>query len=136
MAANGRGHMRPNSGGKSPPFVVIGLLVVIAILAFNYWSLSSKNNLLSMDVEEVGMKYRSTQAKKIDVEKRNAELSSLLAEAQKYKIELSEKTMKLQDAAQKENELNSKMGNLAGEAEILRNDLNKCDDDVVCTVTH
>jgi len=131
MAANGRGYMRPNSGGRAPPFLIIGLLVVIGILAFNYWSLSSKNSTLTVEVDEVEMRYRSTQARKLDVEKRNAELSTQLEDAKKYKQQAQEKDMRLREAEQKEKELNAKIDNLAGEAEVLKNDLNTCDDEVV-----
>ena len=134
MAANGRGYMRPNSAGRTPPFLIIGLLVVISILAFNYWSLSSKNNALTREIDEAEMKYRSVQVRKLDVEKRNAELSTLLDEAKKYKQAAQEKDMKLREAEQKETELNAKIDNLAGEAEVLKNDLNTCDDEVVRNV--
>ncbi len=46
MANNSRGSMRPQSAGRTPSFIVIGLLVVIAILGFNYWNVSSKNAVL------------------------------------------------------------------------------------------
>ena len=86
-----------------------------------------------MEIDEVGIKFRSTQAKKMDIEKRNAELSTQLSDSQKYRVEASDKGKKLQEASQREQELNAKIDNLAGEAEVVRNDLNTCDDEVVCT---
>ncbi|XP_076103784.1 uncharacterized protein LOC143072630 isoform X2 [Mytilus galloprovincialis] len=53
MSGNGRGAARNPS--KSPPFLIIGLLVALAILGFNYWNLSSSNGSLSatnMDLQD------------------------------------------------------------------------------------
>ena len=71
MAANGRGMMRPNAGGRSPPFVVIGLVVVSVILGFNYWRLSSRNTELNDQLLDLQDKLRITTLKKLSVEKRN-----------------------------------------------------------------
>ena len=74
MAANSRGGMRPNSAGKTPSFIVIGLMVVIAILGFNYWNVSSKNSVLVKELSEMSERMRLTSVKKLSVEKRNEAL--------------------------------------------------------------
>jgi len=68
MAANGRGAMRPQS--RSPPFLVIGLLVALVILGANYWSLSSNNNSLGQEVAELQDQVRQLSAKRISAEKK------------------------------------------------------------------
>lgn len=60
MAANGRGSLRPSHNQRTPPFLLIGLLVVIAILGFNYWSASSKNNDLHVNVRSMEDKMKTS----------------------------------------------------------------------------
>ena len=69
MAANSRGGMRPNNAGKTPSFIVIGLMVVIAILGFNYWNVSSKNSVLVKELSEMSEKMRIASVKKLSVGK-------------------------------------------------------------------
>ena len=74
MTSNGRGQLRPHSANKSPPFVIIGLLVVIAILGFNYWNVSSKNALLVNEFNAVTEKEKLLAVKKLSLERRNDDL--------------------------------------------------------------
>ncbi|XP_053128579.1 protein GOLM2 isoform X2 [Hemicordylus capensis] len=76
-------------GGRLPSFLFVALLVVIAILAFNYWSISSRQAVLQEEVVEF-----QGQAKRGDVargrlEKRNSELL-LQVEAHKKQLEQKE----------------------------------------------
>lgn len=71
MAGNGRGQMRAHVGNRSQSFIFIGLLVVIVILCFNYWNVSSKNGLLTKEITDLTDKIRQTAIRKISVEKRN-----------------------------------------------------------------
>ena len=72
MAANsGRGQMRPHNAGRTPSFVVVGLMIVIAILGFNYWNVSSKNSMLAREVNESRDRIRFAAVKKLAMEKRN-----------------------------------------------------------------
>ncbi|XP_052279713.1 Golgi membrane protein 1-like isoform X4 [Dreissena polymorpha] len=73
MAANGRGIMRP--GGKSPPFLAIGLVVTIIILGFNYWSLSAKNGEQANEIALMESELRLVNAKKVSAEKRSDAIS-------------------------------------------------------------
>ena len=72
--------MRPAT--KSPPFLIIGLLVVMCILAYNYWTVSSKNGELLSQVEAYQLDFRSVSDKHLTVEKRAAALTSKLSELQ------------------------------------------------------
>lgn len=40
-------------GGRAPPVILIGLLVMLAILGFNYWLLSSQNADLQQELEKL-----------------------------------------------------------------------------------
>ncbi|KAK7116760.1 hypothetical protein V1264_002382 [Littorina saxatilis] len=80
MSGNGRGNMRPTS--RSPPFLVVGLLVAMCILAFNYWNVSSKNGELTRQMESLQVDFRAVSDKHLTVEKRAAELASQLSDLQ------------------------------------------------------
>lgn len=71
-------------GGRLPPFLLVALLLVIAVLAFNYWSSSSRQTVLQEEVAEL-----QSQAKRSDVargrlEKRNSELLLQVESHKKY----------------------------------------------------
>lgn len=40
-------------GGRAPPVILIGLLVMLVILGFNYWLLSSQNADLQQELEKL-----------------------------------------------------------------------------------
>ncbi|KAH3836635.1 hypothetical protein DPMN_110006 [Dreissena polymorpha] len=65
--------MRP--GGKSPPFLAIGLVVTIIILGFNYWSLSAKNGEQANEIALMESELRLVNAKKVSAEKRSDAIS-------------------------------------------------------------
>ncbi|XP_026548908.1 protein CASC4-like, partial [Notechis scutatus] len=76
-------------GGRLPSFLFVALLLVIAALAFNSWSSSSRQTVLQEEVAEL-----QGQAKRGDVargrlEKRNSELL-LQVEAHKKSLEQRE----------------------------------------------
>lgn len=91
--------MRPAS--RSPPFLLIGLLVALCILAFNYWNLSGKNGALSRQLEAVQLDFRAVSDKHLTLEKRAADLAtqvSTKAEAiVKFEKEKSDKDAKIQE---------------------------------------
>ncbi|XP_078693783.1 uncharacterized protein LOC144923277 isoform X2 [Branchiostoma floridae x Branchiostoma belcheri] len=68
---NGRGYLR---SGRSPPFLVVSLLVVICILAYNYWNSASSNSELRNSVNDLEDRLRLYNLKKTSLEKRNEAL--------------------------------------------------------------
>ncbi|MBN3306685.1 CASC4 protein, partial [Amia calva] len=62
-------------GGRLPSFILIALLVVILILSFNYWTVSSKHSRLLDELAEVQAQVKRTDAARSRLEKRNSELS-------------------------------------------------------------
>ncbi|XP_063170369.1 protein GOLM2 isoform X2 [Candoia aspera] len=71
-------------GGRLPSFLFVALLLVIVVLAFNYWSSSSRQTVLQEEVAEL-----QGQAKRGDVargrlEKRNSELLLQVESHKKY----------------------------------------------------
>ncbi|XP_062380367.1 protein GOLM2 isoform X2 [Sardina pilchardus] len=61
-------------GGRLPSFIFIALMVVIAILSFNYWSVSNKHGRLLDELAEVQTQVKRTDAARSRLEKRNSEL--------------------------------------------------------------
>ncbi|XP_016140853.1 protein CASC4 isoform X2 [Sinocyclocheilus grahami] len=61
-------------GGRLPSFILIVLLVVIVILSFNYWSVSTKHGRLLDELAEMQTQVKRTDAARSRLEKRNSEL--------------------------------------------------------------
>ncbi|XP_062819238.1 protein GOLM2 isoform X5 [Anolis carolinensis] len=75
-------------GGRLPSFLFVALLLLVAILAFNYWSSTTRQTVLQEEVAEL-----QGQAKRSDValgrlEKRNSEL---LLQVESHKMFLEQK---------------------------------------------
>ncbi|XP_063737082.1 protein GOLM2 isoform X2 [Eleginops maclovinus] len=61
-------------GGRLPSFILIFLMVIIAILSFNYWTVSNKHGRLLDELLEVQTQVKRTDAARSRLEKRNSEL--------------------------------------------------------------
>ncbi|XP_047436850.1 protein GOLM2 isoform X2 [Mugil cephalus] len=61
-------------GGRLPSFILIFLMVVIAVLSFNYWTVSNKHGRLLDELAEVQTQVKRTDAARSRLEKRNSEL--------------------------------------------------------------
>ncbi|XP_023857520.1 protein GOLM2 isoform X1 [Salvelinus sp. IW2-2015] len=61
-------------GGRLPSFILIALIVIIAILSFNYWTVSNKQGRLLDELAEVQTQVKRTDAARSRLEKRNSEL--------------------------------------------------------------
>ncbi|XP_026233581.1 protein CASC4 isoform X3 [Anabas testudineus] len=61
-------------GGRLPSFILIFLMVIIAVLSFNYWTVSNKHGRLLDELAEVQTQVKRTEAARSRLEKRNSEL--------------------------------------------------------------
>lgn len=75
--------------GRLPSFVLVVLLLVIAVLAFNYWSISSRHVLLQEEVAELQGQVQRTEVARGRLEKRNSDLL-LLVDSHKKQIDQKE----------------------------------------------
>ncbi|XP_077419240.1 protein GOLM2 isoform X1 [Vanacampus margaritifer] len=75
-------------GGRLPSFILIFLMAIIAILAFNYWTVSSKHGRLLDELVEVQSRVKRTDAARSRLEKRNSEL---MAQADTHRKQLDKK---------------------------------------------
>ncbi|XP_059928135.1 protein GOLM2 isoform X5 [Gadus macrocephalus] len=75
-------------GGRLPSLFLIALMVIIAILSFNYWTVTSKHVRLLDEVAEVQAQVKRTDAARIRLEKRNTEL---MAQVDTHKKQIDQK---------------------------------------------
>ncbi|XP_044521013.1 protein GOLM2 isoform X1 [Gracilinanus agilis] len=75
--------------GRLPSLVLLGLLVVIAILAFNYLRVSSRHVLLQEEMLELQSQVQRTEVARNHLEKRNSDLL-LLVDSHKKQMDQKE----------------------------------------------
>ncbi|XP_056427546.1 protein GOLM2 isoform X2 [Hyla sarda] len=76
----------PRRTGRLPPFVLVALLVVIALLAFNYWSVSARQAALQDDLTALQEQVQRTEVARSRLEKRHSELM-VQAESSRRQLE-------------------------------------------------
>ncbi|XP_069842721.1 protein GOLM2 isoform X2 [Dendropsophus ebraccatus] len=76
----------PRRTGRLPPFVLVALLVVIALLAFNYWSVSARQAALQDDIVALQEQVQRTEVARSRLEKRHSELM-VQAESNRRQLE-------------------------------------------------
>ncbi|KAM5171019.1 protein GOLM2 isoform 2-T2 [Mantella aurantiaca] len=64
----------PRRTGRLPPFVLVALLVVIALLVFNYWSVSTRQAGLLEDLAALQEQVQRTEVARSRLEKRHSDL--------------------------------------------------------------
>ena len=69
-------------GGGKPSFLLLALCVIIVILLYSYWSLSSRNSLLLRDVTILQSRLRSLTGNKMKVDNKIKRLMSDLTRMQ------------------------------------------------------
>ncbi|KAK6188085.1 hypothetical protein SNE40_004345 [Patella caerulea] len=124
MAANGRGGMRPS--GRSPPFLLIGLTVVLCIVGFNYWNVSSRNNQLSADLTALRDQMRSQTAMRINAEKRSENSASRIRDCEENKSKIKQMFDETKMSIKKSED---RLNTLESELQSASTDLKRCQDD-------
>ena len=84
MASNGF-VFRP---GRGPSFIFVGLVVIVIILFYSYWGVSSKNNKLLRDVSVLQDRLRVLAARKLTSDKKSSALVTQLTQMQDDKEEI------------------------------------------------
>ncbi|XP_078097305.1 protein GOLM2 isoform X2 [Mustelus asterias] len=75
-------------GGRLPSLLLVGLLLLMAVLAFNYWVLSSRHTRMQLEVAELQVQVKKTDTAKSRLEKRNSEL---MGQVDTHRRQLDEK---------------------------------------------
>ena len=93
MASNGL-VFRP---GRGPSFILVGLVVIVTILFYSYWGVSSKNNKLLKDVSVLQDRLRVLAARKVTSDKKGSSLATQLTQLQDEKDKI-EKVIESKDS--------------------------------------
>uniref|UniRef100_UPI00398F2673 protein GOLM2 isoform X2 n=1 Tax=Pristiophorus japonicus TaxID=55135 RepID=UPI00398F2673 len=75
-------------GGRVPSFLLVGLLVLMGVLGFNYWVMATRNGRLQLEVSELQVQVKKTDTAKSRLEKRNSEL---MGQVDTHRRQLDEK---------------------------------------------
>ena len=128
MGSNSRGGLHPSRhASRTPPFLLVGLLVVIAVLTFNYWTTSVTNQELEQKLERVNKHYSELNKRYSELNQRflkqNSQLFSknqenLSSRDQVFQLEKREKEL-----AQQVQERELKLEDLQAEFQRLKSDL-------------
>ncbi|XP_033023991.1 protein CASC4 isoform X5 [Lacerta agilis] len=93
-------------GGRLPSFLFVALLLVIAVLAFNYWTTSSRQTVLQEEVAELQGQAKRSDVARGRLEKRNSEL---LLQGELHKKQLEQKEA---EHSQLSNQLQTREGQI------------------------
>ncbi|CAG5125969.1 unnamed protein product, partial [Candidula unifasciata] len=114
----------PRSPGRTPPFILVGLLVILGFLAFSYWRLSSTNSQLSAELESLEIQKKEIDKKNADVEK-NIESANEELRSTQGKLEQLRKSAEDKDAEIKN--LKADLSSKQADIDKTKNLLSQCD---------
>ncbi|BFY97749.1 hypothetical protein BsWGS_00789 [Bradybaena similaris] len=114
----------PRSPGRTPPFILIGLLVIVGFLAFSYWRLTSTNNDLLAQLETAEIEKKDLDQRTAETEK-NLENSREELRASQGKLDQTRK--QLQDKESEINNLKADLSAKQADAEKSKTLLSSCD---------
>ncbi|XP_076355514.1 uncharacterized protein LOC143249482 isoform X1 [Tachypleus tridentatus] len=127
-----RGQLRSNFSSR-PPFLVVGLFVVLGILGFSYWSLSSQFNDLQKQLQIMQENVRLAGQRKESMDKQNRDLESALNKV-KLELDTSKLTMSKKEKEREEIEMKLRMkdneeNEYKTQMETLSTDLKACQEE-------
>ncbi|XP_059155404.1 protein GOLM2-like isoform X2 [Physella acuta] len=121
-SAGNRSNMR--SPGRTPPFILIGLLVLVCFLAYSYWSFYAENSLLKSEIETVLVQKKDVDDKRSDSEK-NLEISR--EEVRRLQASNDQLQKQLQEKDAEINTVKTDVSKKQTEFEELQKNLANCD---------
>ncbi|KAK7066617.1 hypothetical protein SK128_006089 [Halocaridina rubra] len=101
--------MRRGSGRAPPPYILVGLVLVIAILGFNYWTLSTQHADLQQEVEKLQSEVKISAMKQEQSEKKNSALQETVHEMDELSNRLNKKIQSDDDALRSSDQENQKL---------------------------
>ncbi|CAF1380700.1 unnamed protein product, partial [Adineta steineri] len=105
--------------GRSPSFVVVGLLLIVFLVGFFYMSCSSKSTELRQTLDEFEQRIRMLTLKNSDIEREVQVIKTQKNEADRKMVD-TESEMKKKDS--KLNDLNTKLNEKLAELQSLKSD--------------
>ncbi|KAK4319392.1 hypothetical protein Pmani_009675 [Petrolisthes manimaculis] len=95
-------------GGRTPPFILVGLIVFVLILGFNYWTISSQNGDLQRDLEKLQAEVKISAVKQDQSEKKNMALQETVHEMENISGKLKKKLQEEEDHLKTKDQDNQK----------------------------
>ncbi|XP_042223426.1 uncharacterized protein LOC121867516 [Homarus americanus] len=77
--------------GRTPPFIVVGLVIIILIFGFNYWTLSSQNADAQQELEKLQAEIKISAMKQEQSDNKNAALQETVHEMDGLSAKLKKK---------------------------------------------
>jgi len=111
--------------GRTPSFIVVGLVIIMFLLGLFYMSCSSKSNELRMSLEQFEERIRSLTIKNSDAEKKIANINSRKHEIEEEKLTIQRQIEKKDSEI---NDLNTKLNERTAELQSLRSDKKALDE--------
>jgi len=105
--------------GRTPSFIVVGLVIIMFLLGLFYMSCSSKNTELRLSLEQFEERIRSLTIKNSDSEKKYDNLNSRKRELEEEKLTI-QRQMEKKDS--EINDLNTKLNEKLAELQSLNSD--------------
>ncbi|KAK8742343.1 hypothetical protein OTU49_001815, partial [Cherax quadricarinatus] len=94
--------------GRTPPFILVGLVLIVLILGFNYWTLSSQNADLQQEVEKLQAELKISAMKQEQSETKNAALQETVHEMDSISANLKKKLEEEKDVLKSKDHDNQK----------------------------
>ncbi|CAF1183851.1 unnamed protein product [Adineta steineri] len=111
--------------GRTPSFIVVGLVIIMFLLGIFYMSCSSKNSELRSSVEQFEDRIRSLTLKNSDLDKKIESINSRKHELEEEKLNI-QKQMEKKDS--EINDLNTKLNEKIADLQSLKTDKNILDE--------
>ncbi|XP_069157939.1 protein GOLM2 isoform X16 [Procambarus clarkii] len=94
--------------GRTPPFILVGLVLIVLILGFNYWTLTSQNADLQQEVEKLQAEVKISAMKQEQSENKNAALQETVHEMDSISAKLKKKLQEEGDILKTKDQDNQK----------------------------
>ncbi|XP_073242257.1 uncharacterized protein [Porites lutea] len=115
--------------GRGPSFILVGLVVVVIILFYSYWGVSSKNNKLLRDVSVLQDRLRVLAARKLTSDKKSSalvtQLTQLQGEKDKVDVDLKTKDSQVSDVKMRLKEKEQELAALLAKEKFYNEELAK-----------
>ncbi|CAF0968348.1 unnamed protein product, partial [Didymodactylos carnosus] len=112
-------HHFPKMSGRTPSFILVGLIIILLLLGMYYMSCSSKNNELRISLEDFEERVRSLTMKNADYEHKIDTINTRKRDLEEEKVSIQRQTEKKDSEI---NELNIKLNEKLAELQSIKSD--------------
>lgn len=120
--------MRTHNNSRLPSFVLIGLLIAIALLAYSYWSVSLKNSDLVKNMEEQSDDLKRERLKKREL---NQRLEAMDQKLKEYMADFEKEKTQTKNFEKAWNSCRAELSDAQHEYELAKSDASVCQNKMV-----